>query len=228
MSTILTINTKEPKTRVEFSQPLQSISEIQLVDYDFPETYEKFETDQTIKSGDGSKTLLTVSAGGYSSTTMRTLFTISNLGITIHPSNDGYCISCKDYNAVVSRELAKTLGISSYLFKGKPYPVSWPSCKYHVYCDIGTTTSELGQIMTVDNKLVPTNLLAVVPSKSGIYSSCTIHIGRGPINYITLSVLDENGNNPSWGGTFFRINLRVTYWLSKWAIHTTLIKYTQY
>ena len=63
MSTILAINTKEPKTRVEFSQPLQSISEVQLVDYDFPETFEKFETDQTIKNDDKSKTLLAVSVG---------------------------------------------------------------------------------------------------------------------------------------------------------------------
>ena len=211
MSTILSINTKEPKTRVEFSQPWQSISEIQLVDYDFPETYEKFETDQTIKSADGSKTLITVSAGGYSSTSMRTVFTISNLGITIHPSNEGYCIVSKDYNAVVSRELAKVLGISSYLFKDKPYPVSWPHCKYHIYCDIGTTTSVLGQITTKENKLVPTNLLAVVPSKSGIYPSCQIWTVSHPINYITLSVLDENGNNPSWGGASLRINLRVTY-----------------
>ena len=211
MSTILTINTNKPKTRVEFSQPLQSISEIQLVDYDFPETYVKFETDQTIKSSDMTKTLLTVSTGGYSSTTMRTLFTISNLGITIHPSNEGYCISCKDYNAVVSRELAKSLGISSYLFKGKPYPVSWPRHKYHVYCDIGTSSSVLGQITTVGNKLVHTNLLAVVPSKSGIYPSCQIGVESGPINYITLLVLDENGENPNWVGESFRINLRVTY-----------------
>ena len=49
MSTILTINSKDPETRVTFSQPLCSISEIQLVDYDFPETYVKFETDQTIE-----------------------------------------------------------------------------------------------------------------------------------------------------------------------------------
>ena len=211
MSTILSINTKEPKTRVEFSQPLCSISEIQLVDYDFPETYKKFEADQTIKSADMSKTLLTVSAGGYSSTSMRTVFTISNLGITIHPSNEGYCIVSKDYNAVVSRELAKTLGISAYLFKDKPYPVSWPHCKYRIYCDIGTSSSVLGQITTKENKLVPTNLLAVVPSKSGIYPSCQIWSVNHPINYITLLVLDENGNNPSWGGAFFRINLRVTY-----------------
>ena len=211
MSTILTINTNKPKTRVIFSQPLCSISEIQLVDYDFPETYEVFKLGQTMKSTDMTKTLLTVPVGGYSSKTMRIVFTMSNLGIMIHPSNEGYCIVSKDYNAVVSSELAKVIGIPAYLFAGKPYPVSWPHSKYHIYCDIGTTSSVLGQITTKDYKLVPTNLLAVVPSKSGIYPSCQIWPVDHPINYITLLVLDENGNNPSWGGASFRINLRVTY-----------------
>ena len=211
MSIILTVNTKDIKTRVTFSQPLQSISEIQLVDYDFPETHEKFETDQTIKSADMTKTLLTVSAGGYSSMMMRIMFTMSNLGITIHPTNEGYCIVSKDYNAVVSRELAKVIGIPGLLFKGKPYPVSWPRHKYHIYCDIGTTSSVLGQITTKEYKLVPTNLLAVVPSKSGIYPSCQIWSVSHPINYITLLVLNENGNEPKFGGVSFRINLRVTY-----------------
>ena len=211
MSTILTINTNKPKTRVEFSRPLQSISEIQLVDYDFPETYEKFETDQTIKTPDGSKTLLSISASGYDYKTMRTMIIMSNLGINIHATNDGYCISSKDDNVLVTKELAKVLGIPSYLLKGKSYPITWPSHKYHVYCDIGTSNSVLGQIMTAGNKLAPTNLLAVVPSKSGFYPSCPIEADSGPINYITLSVLDENGNNPSWGGLIFRINLRVSY-----------------
>ena len=163
MSTILSINTKDIKTRVTFSQPLCSISEIQLVDYDFPETYETFETNQTIKSADMTKTLLTVSTGGYSSTSMRIMFTMSNLGITIHPSNEGYCIVSKDYNAVVSRELSKVLGIPALLLKDKPYPVSWPRYKYHIYCDIGTSSTVLGQTSTKENKLVHTNLLAVVP-----------------------------------------------------------------
>ena len=211
MSTILTINTKEPKTRVEFSQPLQSISEIQLVDYDFPETYEVFELGQTIKNDDNSKTLLSVSVGSYDYKTMRLIIIMSNLGINIHPTNEGYCISSKDYNAVVSRELAKVLGIPYYLFKGKYYPITWPSHKFHVYCDIGTSSSVFGQITTAGNKLVPTNLLAVVPSKSGTYPSCSIQAESVPINYITISVLDENGNNPSWVGESFRINLRVTY-----------------
>ena len=211
MSTILTINTKEPKTRVEFSQPLQSISEIQLVDYDFPETLEKFETDQTIKTPDGSKTLLTISASSYDYKTMRLMIIMSNLGIVIHPMNDGYCISSKDDNVVVSKELAKVLGIPNFLFKNKSYPITWPSYKCHVYCDIGTSSSVFGQITTRENKLVHTNLLAVVPSKSGIYPSCQICSVSYPIGYITLLVLDENGNNPSWGGESFRINLRVTY-----------------
>ena len=211
MSTILTINTKEPKTRVEFSQPLQSISEIQLVDYDFPEIYEKFETDQTIKSADGSKTLLTISASSYDYKTMRIMVIMSNLGINIHTTNEGYCISSKDYNAVVSRELSKVLGIPNYLFKNKYYPISWPRYKYHIYCDIGTTTSVLGQIMTVGNKLVSTNLLAIIPSKSGFYPSIPIQAESGPINYLTLSVLDENGNEAKFGGVSFRMNLRITY-----------------
>ena len=211
MSTILTINTNKPKTRVEFSQPLQSISEIQLVDYDFPETYEVFKLGQTIKNDDKSKTLLSVSVGSYDYKTMRLMIIMSNLGINIHPTNDGYCISSKDHNAVVSRGLAKVLGIPYYLFKGKYYPITWPRYKYHVYCDVGTSSSVLGQITTKDYKLIHTNLLAVVPSKSGTYPSCQICSVSYPINYITILVLDENGNNPSWVGESFRTNLRVTY-----------------
>ena len=211
MSTILPINTKQPKTRVEFSQPLCSISEIQLVDYDFPETYEKFKTDQTIKTHDGSKTLITISASSYSFKIMRTMIIMSNLGIHIHSTNEGYCISSKDDDVVVTRELAKVLGIPNYLFKNKSYPITWPSYKYHVYCDIGTSSSVLGQISTVEGKLVPTNLLAIIPSKSGIYPICQIWSVDHPINYFTLLVLDENGKEGSWGGAPFRINLRITY-----------------
>ena len=211
MSTILTINTKEPKTRVTFSQPLCSISEIRLVDYDFPKTYEAFKLGQTIKSDDMKKTLLSISVGAYSSKTMRTVITMSNLGITIHPSNEGYCIVSKDYNAIVSRELAKVLGIPGYLFAGKPYPISWPQYKYNIYCDIGTTTSVLGQMTTDGNKLAPTNLLAIIPSKSGFYPSIPIQVESGSINYLTLSVLDEDGNVPRFSGVSFRINLRVSY-----------------
>ena len=210
-STILTINTKEPKTRVEFSQPLCSISEIQLVDYDFPETYEKFEADQSIKTPDGSKTLLTISASSYPFKIMRTMIIMSNLGINIHPTNEGYCISSKDYNAVVSRELAKVLGIPSYLFKNKYYPVSWPHYKYHIHCDIGASNSALGQITSVDNnKLAPTNLLAIIPSKFGIYPSIPVQ-DNNTINYFTLSVLDENGNVPKFSGVPFRISLRILF-----------------
>ena len=194
-----------------FSQPLQSISEIQLVDYDFPETYEKFETNQTIKTPDGSKTLLTISASSYSFKIMRTMIIMSNLGIDIHTTNEGYCISSKGYDAVVSRELAKVLGIPNYLFKNKSYPISWLQYKYHIYCDIGTTTSVFGQMMTNGNKLASTNLMAIIPSKSGFYPTIPIQVVSGPINYLTLSVLDKDGNEPKFSGVAFRINLRITY-----------------
>ena len=213
-STILSINTNKHKTRVEFSQPLQSISEIQLVDYDFPEIYEVFETDQFIRTPDDSKTLLTISASGYVYKTMRTMIIMSNLGINIHPTNDGYCISSKDDNVVVSKELAKVLDIPRYLFAGKYYPITWPSYKYHVYCNIGTSNSVLGQITTTTDKglkLVPTNLLAVVPSKSGFYPSCQISSASSPINYITLTVLHGNGEEIKFAREPFRINLRVVY-----------------
>ena len=210
-STILSINTNKPKTRVEFSQPLQSISEIQLVDYDFPETYEKFETDQFIRIADLSKTYLTISANNYDYKTIRTMAIMTKLDINFYSTNDGYSISCKNDIVAVSKELAKVLCIPKYLIPGKYYPITWPTHKFHVYCDVGTSSSVLGQITTKDYKLVHTNLLAVVPSKSGNYPSCQIGVESGPINYITLLVLDENGENPNWVGESFRINLRVTY-----------------
>ena len=214
MSTILTINTKDPETRVIFSQPLCSIREIQLVDYDFPETYETFKTDQTIKSSDGSRTLLTISAGGYSFKMLQTVFIISKLGVVIHPTSKGYCIISKDKDVVVSRELSKRLDISSYLFADKFYPISWPFYRYHVHCDIGASSSVLGQITTAGGeglKLVPTNLLAIIPSKSGDYPSIPIQAENHPINYFTLSILDENGNKPKFSGAPFRISLRVMH-----------------
>ena len=84
MSTILTINTKDPETRVIFDQPLRSISEMQIVDYEFPETYEVFKTLQTIKNSDGSKTLLTISPGGYSFKMLQNLFAFSDSGVDFH------------------------------------------------------------------------------------------------------------------------------------------------
>ena len=214
MSTILTINSKDPETRVIFGQPLFSISEIQLVDYEFPETYEVFETDQTIKSSDGSETLLAISAGGYSFKTLRTTFIISNLGVVIHPTSNGYCVISKDKDVVVSSELSKRLDISRYLFAGKLYPISWPSYKYHVHCDIGASSSVLCQItMTTTEglKLTPTNLLAIIPSKSERYPSIPIQAENHPINYLTLSILDENGNVPNFSGVPFRISLKVLH-----------------
>ena len=107
MSTILTINTNNPETRVIFSQPLCSISEIQLVDYDFPETFEPFETDQTIKKSDGSRSLLSISASNYSFKMLQTVFAFNNSGVEFHPTSKGYHLISKNEDAIISSELVK-------------------------------------------------------------------------------------------------------------------------
>ena len=214
-SMILTINTKDPETIVIFGQPLCSISEIQLVDYDFPVTYETFEADQKIKKSDRSRSLLSISASNYSFKMLQTAFVFNNSGVEIHPTSKGYHIISKNEDVIISSELCKKLNVPNYLPAKKFYPISWPSYKYHVYCDIGASSSMLGQITTTtatkDLKLAPTNLLAIIPSKSTSYPSIPIQTENLPINYLTLSLLDENGNKPNFSGVPFRISLRVTY-----------------
>ena len=85
MSTILTINSKDPETRVIFGQPLCSISEIQLVDYDFPDAYESFETNQAITKFGGSSPLLSISAGNYTPKILITAINYNNSGAEIQP-----------------------------------------------------------------------------------------------------------------------------------------------
>ena len=215
MSTILTINSKDPETRVIFSQTLCSISEMQIVDYEFPETYEVFETIQTINNSDGSKTLLTISPGGYSFKMLLTTIIFNDKGVEIHPTSKGYHLISKDETITISSELHKKLDVPSYLPVGKFFPISWPSYKYHVYCNVGASSSVLGQITTKGSggglKLAPTNLLAVIPSKSLFCQSIPIQAENYPINYLSLFLLYENGNKPNFSGMPFRISLRVVY-----------------
>ena len=214
MSTILTINTQDPKTRVEFSQPLCSISEIQLVDYDFPETFAKFEKELTIKKLGGSSTLLSISKGNYSLKMLIAAINLVNSGAEVRHLSDEYHLFIKNDNITFSNEFRGKLGLPSILTAQKSYPISWPLHKYNVYCDIDASSSVLGQITkatTEGLKLVPTNLLAIIPSKSGIYPSIPIQAGNHPINYLTLTVLDENGNKPNFSGVSYRISLRVVY-----------------
>ena len=111
MSMILTINTKNPEIRVTFGQPLCSISEIQLVDYDFPDTYETFETNQTIKSS----SLFSTSAGNYSLKMLITAINFNNSGVEIQPSSEGYNLITKNEDVIFSKELSKKLGVPSFL-----------------------------------------------------------------------------------------------------------------
>ena len=215
MSTILTINMKDPETRVIFDQPLRSISEVQLVDYDFPDIYATFGKVQTIKKFDGSSTLLSLSKGNYSLKMLIAAINYNDSGVEIQPSLEGYHLITKNENITFSKELSEILGLPTKSLPAKKvFPISWPSHKYHVYCNIDASSSMLGQITTTTSevlKLAPTNLLAIVPSKSGRYPSIPIQAKNHPINYLTLSILDENGNKPNFNDVPFRISLRVVY-----------------
>ena len=86
MSTILTIITKYPETRVIFNQPLRSISEIQLVDYDLPDSFVEFETEQTITNSDDGSILLALRPGKYSFNTLYTILDHTVSGVSMHKS----------------------------------------------------------------------------------------------------------------------------------------------
>ena len=130
-----------------FDKPLHHISELQLIDYDFPDTYVGFKTQQSIDSPikingiDGLTTLLTIPAGKYTLRELRYLISQSDKGIELYSSLD---LISRNATGIVSGELSKKLGIPSRISKGKYYPILWPSYKYHVYIDINTSRSELG------------------------------------------------------------------------------------
>ena len=64
---------------------------------------------------------------------------------------------------------------------------------------------------TKEGHLEPTNLLAIIPLKTNEYPTIQTNIDEYPINYFMLTILDENGNNPNFGGKPFRIGLRVAH-----------------
>ena len=76
---------------------------------------------------------------------------------------------------------------------------------------LNTTNSVLGQITTASSgNLKPTNLLAIVPSKSEKYPKIPIQ-SCCRANYLTVSVLDEDGNKLDFNDKPFRINLKIVH-----------------
>ena len=209
MSTILTIITNKSESRIVFSQPVQ-ISEIQLVDYDFPDPFVELKTEQTLTRSDDGNILLALRPGKYPFNTLYTILDHSVSGVSMHKSYKGYHLMSRN-SIGISEELSKKLSIVDYSTIGRIFTASWPYHQYYIYCDINTSKSVLGQITTADGNLRPTNLLAVVPSKSGRYPSIPIQVEYHLINYLTLSVLDENGNKPNFNDMPFRINLKVVH-----------------
>ena len=140
-----------------------------------------------------------------------TAINISDSGAEVrYIGNDCYYLFVGNDGITFSNEFRKILGLPSILPPKKFFTISWPSHNYHLYCNIGEGKSNLGRISTV-GKLFPTNLLAIIPSKSGIYPSIPVQVENHPINYIHLSLLNKNGGKPNFSSVPFRISLRVAY-----------------
>ena len=212
MSTILVINSKEPSVSVTFNQPLYEISGIQLIDYDFPETYQIFENLEAIKSSD-DKTLLSFFPGNYSFKMLQSILNYNDSGVYFLPTGNGYHLISGKEVVFVASGLAKKLDIPRYLQIGKYYPVSFSSHEYNVYCNLNTSDNVFGQILKAESdkmNFTPTNLLAIIPSKSGDYPVVSIR-EKGPINSISLTLQCKDGNVPNFSGVPFRISLRVLH-----------------
>ena len=82
---------------------------------------------------------------------------------------------------------------------------------FQAACSVKVPRRRLKVEAKVEMNIAPTNLLAIIPSKSLFYPSIPIQTENLPINYFTLSLLDENGNKPNFNGMPFRISLRVAY-----------------
>lgn len=213
MSTILIINSKEPSVCVTFNQPSYEISGIQLIDYDFPDTYEIFEVQEAIKSRVTNKTLLPISPGNYSFKMLQNIFNHSDCGVDFFPTGKGYNLISKKEVVFITNGLAKKLDIPRYLQIGKYYPVSFSSHEYNLYCNLNTSDNVFGQILKADSdkmNFIPTNLLAILPSKSGDYPVVSIR-EKGPINSISLTLQYKDGDVPNFSGVPFRISLRVLH-----------------
>ena len=209
MSTILTINTKEPKVRVTFSKPFSSISGIQLVDYNFPEEHIGFKTAQTMKRG--STTLITFPPGNYSFADLITNLNHGVVGVEFH----GLMGEIHLYNSVsgsggllFTDELKKVLNIVNRKPIGANYSLSWTRLNYQLHVN----NINLGLLSCHDNNFNarPTSILASIPSSSGLFPLVSLDTcGVGVVNYLDLELLASDGAEVNFDGKQFRFSLRI-------------------
>ena len=195
--TILTIISKELKTRINLKNPIM-ISGIQVIDYSFPTFHNVFKEEQTLKR---NVTTLATFPKDVPFTFLDIVSVINHgisglnihqLGNTTHITN-----SVNKSLLVFSDELKKALNVCYLNPLGVNYCISETQNNYHV----SLKGFDLGLVSKMGNT-EPSDLLAVLPS--------TMHLPSYTFepklcNYIDLEITTHEGNSVNFHDKPFHI-----------------------
>ena len=129
-------------------------------------------------------------------------------------STDGvrYFLRSQKYDEVtLSKGLADSLGVPDKLVKNRSYVIQrQPETLLKVYCDIVEEHSsyENKELNVESIKLTQSQLLAIIPSQK--YPCLKVSQSKNPINYFTLTILDEYGNKLNLFTKPIRIQLKLS------------------
>ena len=90
-------------------------------------------------------------------------------------------------------------------------PKAWISDKpLYLMCDLIESKSSYSNITSFDEnvELNPSQLLAVIPSNN--YPCIKVQQTKNPLNYFTLSILDEKGGKPNFNNEDIRVHLKIS------------------
>ena len=201
--TILTIISKEPKTRINFTKPM-IVCGVQLIDYSFHTFHNVFKTEQTIKR---NTTLLATFPKGVPLTFFDIVSTlnhgISRLSIQHYLGNNIHLRNSVDKSIIIfSDELNKALNVCRLLPLGENYCISETQNNYHV----SLKGFDLG-LVSKNGKTEPSDLLAALPSTFPHLPLLTFEPKL--VNYIDLEITTHDGQDVNFHGTPYRISLKI-------------------
>ena len=200
--TILTIESKEPRTRIQLSKPMW-IRGIQFIDHDFHTFHNVFSKDQTLKRNTST---LTTFKGGEPYTFLDIIGTLNHgiVGINIHTLGNQIHIRNTVSNSMLifSDELRKALNVCRLLPLGENFCVSESQNNYHVRLK----GMDLG-LITRNGKTIPSDLLVALPSKSSLFPLHTFEMKL--YNYLDLEITTHEGKDVNFHDKPYRIVLLV-------------------
>ena len=200
-TTVLTIESKEPKTRIHLSKPMW-ISGIQFIDYSFPTFHNVFSKVQTLKR---DNTTLAVWRVGVPYTFYDIISRINHgiSGINIHTLGKNIIhITNSNSNTTLlfSDELRKALNVCNLMPIGTNYCVSETQNNYHVRLkgmDFG--------LITKNEKTEPSDLLVALPSH-GV--SFPVHVIETKLyNYLDIEITTHEGKEVNFHEKPYRLVL---------------------